>query len=458
MIRSARPVALVLAALALTPVASAHAGWSQPQSVGAAVGGHALVGADGSADVALVDWGLGSSPARPVVSAAHALPGGAFGTAVPVFASTDAERAYGGNDIGFAADGSGVLLTRRVSRPYPRVRAVFFSADGHASAPRTISSPGHSARIQFDHLAVAPNGRALATWLQYEGRGGGWHLEGAWRLPGVDVFGAPFVLSPRLPSRDVITTADTNDAGDALVTWRSNGRSGTTAASISRRGGPWGPPAVLGPTGFALKTAITPAGAIVVAEQALPADGPNAREELRVLQAAPSADQLTATGPVLDRGCDCSESVENLGLAVSPGGHIAVVAGHAGSLRTDKQEFELRVYEGTAGGALKQTGTLAPGNRGHWGAGIATSDAGGVLAGWTQPVPNHAGDQTAYSRYAVALKSPGGAFGSPALFGQDGGTSQTMALALLPSGGGLAVWDGYDMNSGHTVWASRLTP
>ncbi len=221
-----------------------------------------------------------------------------------------------------------------------------------------------------------------------------------------------------------------------------------------------------------MEVAIAPNGAAVIAQSVLPKDGPSVRFELRVLQLAPDGTSFGAPVTLAD-SCDCGEAVENLDLALAPGGRIAILWGD-GAFTPAAEDLDeptyhnvLEVFQGTLGGALKRTAQLAAGPRGHSGGGIATDDAGNVLAGWGEGVPGASGAIVG-SRYVLALKRAGGAFGAPEDVGWKSGgagsSASTMMLAVLGPRRAVALIDAFDAGppfgdgSGHGVLVSRLDP
>lgn len=144
--------------------------------------------------------------------------GGPFGDPVDLLPS---EPRPFDNQIGASGAGEVVSVYTRLGAPghrvYRRARAVFRSADGKLSAPRTLSTLGHTAAAP--QVAVNERGDAVAAWLRYTGSAT-WQVQVAVRRAGAAFAAAKTVSGDDGVLRGTPVSVAVAPNGDGVVAWR----------------------------------------------------------------------------------------------------------------------------------------------------------------------------------------------------------------------------------------------
>jgi hypothetical protein len=440
-----RTVVLVLALLLFAPASAAA--WDPAQDVSPDGFLDFAVAPDGGAALGSALWVPGG---RGSVYVRTAAPGAAFGAPARLRPPTRFDLPW---SVGVTPAGGGVAAFERRHKPYARVRVTDIGEAGLGTL-RTISSRGHTARRPA--VAVAPDGQAVAAWVQYDGRR--WGVEAAVRMAGAPRFGAPQVLA-RSVGRNALVDVEMGPRGDAVVTWRGNEVGDGAFAAVRHAGSPeLGPADRLTGASYQVRVTIGAAGQAVAVFASpggsRPRPGNPDPEDLTKLSVATLAPGADAFGPPQDvaGGGDTGPSATAFAVALGPDDRVLVAWNQHGTLGT---------WEGAFGGPLTQTATLGTGLRGEIQQPAVALDAGGrALVTWTAPVPNRPGDPTARSRQYAALRPAGGTFGAAAPLGPEFQSPEAFAAALLPSGRALVVWRAFDTEAlagqdGRALYASR---
>jgi hypothetical protein len=412
---------LVLLALA-APAATARAQWSAPATVSAP---HTFVGPltlqpgpfagypwqDGASD----DRRLGASAAGP--AGERPAPAGLVG--IGRYGATRT-IALAQTDIG-----------RGASR---RLRVAFGSVTGGFGAARTIATGAIAGRAQ---LSVAPDGRALAAWIQT--RGSTSQVRVAYRPAGGRFGRAATILGTGRPSVVAIGIGAGNDFAMLAV------RDGRVVARLRPRLGRWGPLQTLarpdGQTLWDLRVAVDGTGHVQAAWRRRQKRHPD----------APPRRALEASSAVRGHGFGGVQTLASDGaglpvLASTAAGWVLAHPAAAGAgnvarvhVRRNGERFGPRIDASPPTGGLRDVA-------------VAVDAATGTMAAaWVVPTPAGNGG----GRGEAAARPLGGPFGAPEAVTPDEAVSE---IELTPAAGGgfVAAWVARPQGTGPGIPLSQL--
>jgi hypothetical protein len=316
------PVALTVAAFALSLAAPAAAQWSSPQAVSGAGDATGVVTAayDARGDGLLVWSGVPGARYRTATLPAGAAAWQPGPPLAPRFAYLHAQPAialYGRTRallVGPRREGAGASLRYAMVTSLGR-------ADGRFGTQRRLDAGTRAARsLSTPSLSVTAAGDALAAWSRGEGRAS------VIRVAERGAGGPLRRLRTLSPSGARVPAAATNARRDRVVAWYRGGR---IEARVRSAGGAWGP--VLRVTGSrhtpsVLRAAVDPRGRVVLAWSTI--DLRPGAESLLAFRAAVRAPDGRWSLHLLDRytahGASFSGAQRQVHVAQDPAGRVTV--------------------------------------------------------------------------------------------------------------------------------------
>ena len=326
---------------------------------------------------------------------------------------------------GLDSAGDAAVLTLRKHKPVQRVRATLVAADGTRGRTYTISDNTHSAAQP--HLAVAPDGTAVAAW-QWHDRAG-WRVQAAIRRPGASRFGKPQNISPPAAARlrPSITVA-AGEGGRAALSWQVQTGQDAPLHVVSATAATFGADQVLADGGrwADVSMAVAPDGAVTVAYLGI-ASGSVGLRVASGAAGAPLGDPV-----LLSQGGKGTSSGPQSAIAISADGTTTVAWAKPGDRYEEGGTLE--VFTRTPGApAFGAPQTLAEAASGIVAAGGPGSSA---AVAWMTGA-DRAG--RLHWRVNAALRT-GSAFDAPQQLSDDTRNALWPTIAMTPSGKTIAAW------------------
>jgi hypothetical protein len=420
MFKPYRLTAATLAIAALAP-ATASAAWTAPTTL--TDHGESNPSAQGAFGGSVLTGWL-----EPTISLSKRL-----GPPTPLTAADPYEKVWA---AGLDRDGNAVVLTVRRHAPYQRIRATLLAADGSRGVTRTISTQPHSSAQP--HLAVAPDGTAVAAWAWHDPAG--WRAQVAVRRPGQPVFDPPQTVSPPAPTsgsyqtRPIIDVA-AGDGGRGAVTWQFGGSAQLPETPLHLLTAPsatFGPDQELPNAGGYADTglAIGPKGEVVLSYLDEHFSGHEGPSSLRVTAGTVGAPLPAPT--VLSTGGKGTSSGNQVDAAFSDDGTATVAWAKPG----DKYEEggALEVFTKPAGGPFGPAQTVAQDAEGVE---LAGGPGASAVVAWMR---NVAPKGIRWATEAATRPAAGGSFGAADAISDPATNALWPSVAMTPSGDALAAW------------------
>jgi hypothetical protein len=295
----------------------------------------------------------------------------------------------------------------------------FGSVDGFGGAPIPLRT---AATINEPQLSVAPNGAALAAWIEIHGERD--IVRVAYR-PAGGRFGRPSTLLGR--GQATVVAAAIGADNDLTVVAQRNGK---VVARVRPRGGHWGAVQTLatarGGTQWQLATAIDGTGHVQVVWR---------RDQLG-RSGFPAVRSIEAASASRQRAFGSAQTLSGDGAAGAPvllNSPEGWTVAYPQTPATDANSAVARVQVRRTGQRFGAPVDASPPTAGLHGVSIAADSASGrLLAGWIAPA-------TASRGYA-AVRPFGGAFGTPEAVTPDEAVQEIGFMAAATGGSFTAAW------------------